>query len=389
MQISGGLDMIQGPIRGSLKDVDSVIEIANECFPHDKDMWERWQHALYQTNNRFIMKDGDKVVSHVGYVDQTLMVEGNEVKVAGITVVSTLPTYRRQNLMTQLLKSTIQAMIEEGYAFSDLGGDRQRYGHFGWENAGREWDFYIRKRSLDDTIAPVGYQVNPYQASPEEIDAIIAIHDKEPLRMKRTREIYEMLLERVGKQIWLASNDNGIASYLISEHREKHQQVMEFGGSEEGMHAIFRHFIDTINSESIGVKSPWIHPLNKKLFSVSSGWSVKCPRMLKIVNLEYTLKGFINQLGRRYREFGFQDRQIVSLKIEGTDQIVEIEFSPDKVSIQKGSLSSDTLTLSEREMVRFVFGPAVPGFIANLPPKLRFLDALFPLDFYLWNNETV
>ncbi len=384
--------MIQGPIRGSLSDIDSVIEIASVCFPSDRDaggVLARWQHALCQTTNRFVMKDGSKVVSHVGYVDQTVLVEGNEVKVAGITFVSTLPDYRGRGFMTGLLKRCIEAMTEEGYAFSDLGGNRQRYGHFGWENAGRGWDFHITKRSLDDTNTPVGFKIAPYQASSKEIDAIIAIHDQEPLRMKRTRELYEMLLGRMGKQVWLASNDDGVAAYLVNNDGGKIPWVLEFGGNEEGIHAILRYFIDTIRIESIGVSSPWLHPLNHKLFSISSSWSVICPRMLKILNLESTLRGFTNQLGRRYAELGFKNRQVVSIGIEGTDQIVEVEFTPDKVSFKKTLRSPETLMLPEREMVRFVFGPGTSNTIAKLPHELRFLDALFPVDFYLWGNETV
>jgi len=384
--------MIQGPIRGSLSDADSVIELANECFQHDRDtggILARWPHACYQVTNRFVMKDDDKVVSNVGYADQTVLVEGKEIKVAGLTLVSTWPTYRGRSFMTQLLKRSIQAMTEEGYAFSDLGGDRQRYGHFGWESAGREWDFHITKRSLDDTNAPAGFQVTQYPASSKEIDAIIAIHDKEPLRMKRTRELYEMLLGRMGKQVWLASNNGGIVAYVVSEPGENHQQVMEFGGNEEGIHAIFRYFIDTVNSKSINVKSPWIHPMNYKLFSVSSYWDAQCPRMLKIMNLESTLSGFANQLGRKYREFGFQNRQFVSVGMEGANQIVEIEFTPDEVNVKKSARSSDTLMLSDQEMVRFVFGPGVPSAMVKLPSRLKYLDALFPVDFYLWSNETV
>ena len=383
--------MIQGPIRGSLSDADSVIELANECFPHDRDAGgylPRWPHACYQVTNRFVMKDGDKVVSNVGYADQTVLVEGNEIKVAGLTLVSTWPTYRGQNLMTQLLNRTIQAMTEEGYAFSDLGGDMQRYGHFGWDNGGRGWNFYITKRSLNDTNAPAGFQVTQYQASSKEIDAIIAIHDQEPLRMKRNRELYEMLLGRMGKQVWLASNNDGIVAYLISDPDGIRQRVMEFGGNEEGLHAIFRHFMDT-NSESISVQSPLVHHINYKLFSISSYWDAQCPRMLKIMNLGSTLYGFAKQLGRKYREFGFQNRQVVSVGMEDTNQIVEIEFTSDEVNVKKASRSSDTLMLSDQEMVRFVFGPGMPSAMVNLPSRLRFLDAILPVDFYLWGNETV
>ena len=384
--------MIQGPMRALPGDADSVVELANECFPHDRDaggIISRWPHALSQVENRFVIKDDDKVVSHVGYTDQTILVEGKEIKVAGITFVSTYPDYRGKSFMTQLLNCCISAMTEEGYAFSDLGGDRQRYNHFGWENAGREWSFYITQRSLMDTSTSVGLTVTPYQASSEEIDVIIAIHDREPLRMKRTRELYKMLLGRMGKQVWLASGNDGIASYVVSEPEEKHQSIMEFGGSKEGIYAIFRHFIETLGNESIHVHSPWSHLVNPMLFSVSSGWNLDCPRMLKILDLEATLSGFTNQLKNRYSELGFNDRRTIVLGVEGSDKQVEVTFSSEEAIVSKTSQCSKALMLSEHEMVRFIFGPASSGVTAELPSDMRFLNAILPVDFYLWNNETV
>jgi len=384
--------MIQGPMRALPSDADSVVELANECFPNDRDaggMLARWPHALSQLENRFVMKDDNKVVSHVGYTDQTILVEGKEIKVAGITAVSTYPAYRGKSFMTQLLNCCISAMTEEGYAFSDLGGDRQRYNHFGWENAGREWHFYITQRSLMDTSTSVGLTVTPYQASSEEIDAIIAIHDREPLRMKRTRELYKILLGRMGKQVWLASGNNGIEAYAVSDPSDKHQHIIEFGGSSEGIRAIFQHFIKTLENESLNIHSPWVHSLNHTLFSVSSGWSVGCPRMLKILDLEATLRGFANQLRNRYCELGFNDRRSIVLCVEGVGKQVEVVFSSEEVIVSKTYQRSKALMLSEHEMVRFIFGPASPGVTAELPSDMRFLNAILPVDFYLWNNETV
>ena len=155
--------MIQGPMRASLDDFDSIIELVDECFSHDRDsggMLARWPHCYIpqheKIRNCLIFKDGSKVVSLVEYVDQIVLVNESEIKVAGITAIATWPTYRGRGFMTKLLKHCIPLMREEGYAFSDLGGDRQRYGRFGWENGGREWRFRITPRSLHTVKAPSG-----------------------------------------------------------------------------------------------------------------------------------------------------------------------------------------------------------------------------------------
>ena len=388
--------MIQGPMRASLNDFDSIIELVDECFPHDRDsggMLARWPHCYIpqheKIRNCLIFKDGAKVISLVEYVAQTVLVEGREIKVAGITAVATWPTYRGRGFMTKLLDYCITLMCEEGYAFSDLGGDRQRYGRFGWENAGREWNFSVTPRSLHTVETPVGFEVTSYRVCSEEIDAIIAIHDQEPLRMKRTRYLYEILLGREGKQVWLARGRGGIAAYVITEPEEREQDIVEFGGSAEGIHAIFVHLIETRGSEVLHIHSPWSHPLNAMFFSISSRWHLGCKRMIKILDLEATLRGFAHQLGERYRKLEIKGGRAVAFEVSETNQRVEIEFSPEEVIVEKASHLSEALTLPERQMVRLIFGLGSPGTMLSLPQKARFLEALLPVDFYLWRNETV
>jgi len=381
--------MIQGPMRASLSDFDSIIELVDECFTYDRDsggMLERWPHCYIpkaeKIRNCLIMKDDAKVVSLVEYVDQTVLVDNSEIKVAGITGVATWPTYRGRGFMTTLLKHCIPLMCEEGYAFSELGGDRQRYGRFGWENAGREWRFSITQRSLLTVETPVGFEVKPYQACSD--------HERERLRMKRNRYLYEILLRREGKQVWLARGCEGIAAYMVTEPNGKEQSIFEFGGNAEGIHAIFEHLIAIVRSEVLHLNSSWSHPLNPMFFSISSRWHLGYKRMIKILDLQATLQGFAPQLRDKYHELEIQGSHIVALGVSGTDQQIEIKFSPEEVIVEKISHSTkEALILSEREMVRLIFGPGSPETTLNLPKKARFLEGLFPVDFYLWRNETV
>ena len=388
--------MIEGPFRASLDYFDSIVKLADECFPHDRDsggILARWPHCFLpkaeKIKNCLVMKDGSKVASLVEYVDQTLLVDGGNLKVAGITNVSTSPSYRRLGLMTKLLNHCISLMQEEGYAFSDLRGDRQRYGHFGWENAGHQWRFDVSRRSLNVMGASTGQEVSPYDVSQKEIDAIIAIHEGEAMRVKRTRNLYEMLLGRKGKQVWLARSDEGTDAYVIADPREREQEIVEFGGNAEGINAILVHLIENLGSEVLHVNSPWSHPLNATFFSISAQWHVICQGMIKIIDLEATLRGFAHQLGQRYRDLGFQGNRTVALAIEGTEQRVAIEFSSKGVSFKKVSDFPKPLMLSNRQMVRLIFGPGAPSSVFSLPLDARFLESLFPVNFYIWENESV
>jgi predicted acetyltransferase len=388
--------VIHGPQRASLDDFDSIIELANMCFTGDRDrggMLARWPHCYIREpdfmKNCLIMKDSSRVVSLVEYVDQTLLVDGEEVKTAGITAVCTRPTHRERGFMTGLLKRCVSLMEEEGYAFSDLGGDRLRYGRYGWENAGRAWRFDITQRSFNAVDAPSSIQVVPYQASDEEIESVMAIHEREPIRLKRSQFLYRILLGRLGKQVWLAKGKEGTTAYVITEPAERHQTIVEFGGRTEGIHGIFAHFMENSDTQSIHIRSPWSHPLNSLLFRISSWWNLGTIRMIKIVDLQATLRGFARQLGSRYNELNMEGGRSVVLEISDTDQQVEVAFSPEGVTVRETATSANAISLSDREMVRFIFGPGSPGSVIDLPLNARFLDVLLPVDFYLWPNETV
>ncbi len=385
--------MIQGPQRATMDDFDSILKLVDECFHAEGGMLAAWPHCYIpkaeKIRNCLIMKDDDTVVSLVEYVDQTVIVEDSEMRVAGITAVSTWPTYRERGFMTGLLKHCISLMIEEGYAFSDLGGDRRRYGRHGWENAGRQWNFSIRRRSFQAVDSPGDVEVVPYEASAQEIDAIAAIHALEPLRMKRTHDLHKVLLGRMGKQVWLARGSDGIVAYVISQPAGKDQNVAEFGGSAEGVRGILAHLMRNLEGDAIHFHAPWSHPLNPMLCSISSGWTLGCLRMIKIIDLEATLRAFAHHLWRKYSDLGIKDHRTIALGIEGTDQQVEISFGPEEVSLKKVSDPTNALILSEHQMVRLIFGPGSPSTTINLPQNARFLDAILPVAFYLTRNEAV
>ncbi|MFC1713062.1 GNAT family N-acetyltransferase [Candidatus Poribacteria bacterium] len=388
--------MIYGPQRASLDDFDSIIELADMGFSGERDrggMLARWPHCYIRDaefmKNILIMKDDSKVVSMVEYVDQISLVNGEEVKTAGITAVATWPTYRGRGFMTGLLKRCVSLMEEEGYAFSDLGGDRLRYGRYGWENAGRAWRFDITKRSFSAVDTPSGVSVVPYQASDEEIESVMAIHEREPIRLKRSQLLYKILLGRLGKHVWLAKGKEGITAYVITESAERRQTIVEFGGRTEDIHSIFAHFMESSDTQHIHIRSPWSHPLNSLLFRISTRWNLGTIRMIKIVDLQATLRGFARQLGSRYNALGMEGSRSVVLGISHTDQQVEVAFSPEGVTVKESATSGNAISLSDREMVRFVFGTGSPGSVIGLPQNLKFLDALLPVDFYLWPNETV
>lgn len=388
------LSELRGPMRASVDDFDSLIQLMDECFPRDKElggMLPRWPHCFRKDKiqNSLIIKDGSRVVSHVGCIDQTVMLGQGEVRAAGISGVGTKPEYRRRGLMTKILLHTEDFLKQEGYAISDLGGNRQRYGHFGWEVGGRAWQFNMTARSLGAEDRPAGFEVVRYSGTRDEVETTLLLNRRQRIGVKRDLNLHAILLGRLGKEVLLAKRKGVVEAYAVIDRQEKWAHMGEFAGSADGVHSILLHLVDSLGVESMAVPSPWSHPVNERLCAVSSGWQVNCLRNIKIIDLLATLKAFCKQISERYRGLGLRPARTLNLGIEGEPGTVKVGFSQRGTSMRPTRVKKNAIMLPRTEMVQFLFGPGSPEGIVDLPPKALFLDALLPLDFYMWHNETV
>ena len=384
--------MPEGPVRATADDLDSIVALADACFLRDRDsggMRARWPHCYTEEPGRihaFLMKEGGRAISLVAYADQTVDVAGKPVRIAGVTGVCTLPEHRGKGFMSALLKRSIEDMAARGYALSELGGDRQRYGRFGWEVGSRERQFQITRRSLAKT-SPDGLEVAPHQS--EDLGALVELHDRTTYGITRSAHLHGQVFNRVGWETWVCRQHGRIVAYLVATSGGDSARVCEFGGSYEGVMSILHHLLEEPEREGLHVCSPWDHPYNRRFFEISARWHEAAPRMVRIVHLGRTLEGFSDQLARRYLEAGIGGERSIVLGIEGRTQRIGVTFSPEGVSVVPAAEGGDEVLLSEDAMVRFLFSTGGVAATVDLPKDKRFLNALLPLDFFLWPLERV
>ncbi|MDK1032431.1 MAG: GNAT family N-acetyltransferase [Planctomycetia bacterium] len=406
--------MNEGPLRATLDDFDTIIELVDVCFPGDRltgGMLARWPHCYIRRpeklRNSIIMKDGRRVISFVGVIDQSLVVGGDELRIAGISGVATHPKYRGKGFMAKVLSAVRRVMRKDGYAVSDLGGDVQRYGAFGWELAGRCWNFQITPRSFlweDSGAQSAGTAAAQLQVSLAKdiaarqcdgLDQIIELHQQSqtPI-LKRSWELSQTVFGRIGKKVWTARNPRGeLVAYLAATPGDDSTySIDEFGGQSAGVEAILAHLIRDLKAEALTVRSPIRDAMNETFFRLSTAWQVACMRLVKLVDITRTLKGFASQLAERCRDRKLSGRHVVHFDVTRTAQQCTMEFSAHgaKVLLQdEPPADAPVIALTEREMTRLLFGPGSPSTVALLPKEAKFLDALLPLDFYISGLESV
>ena len=96
----------------------------------------------------YAVKRNGRICAVVGVFPMTWRVGDEELRVAGIGGVSTLPEFRGQGLMSRLMRHCVEVMKQEGFHLSWLGGQRQRYGYFGYESCGLAYTYSVSAVNL-------------------------------------------------------------------------------------------------------------------------------------------------------------------------------------------------------------------------------------------------
>ncbi len=98
--------------------------------------------------NHIVVVDEDRVIGSVYVHPRTYVGPGFEVKSYGIGAVSVHPEYQGQGIMSAMMQTTLEMCREEGVAFMSLGGQRQRYQTFGFDNASPHPEYVFIHRNF-------------------------------------------------------------------------------------------------------------------------------------------------------------------------------------------------------------------------------------------------
>lgn len=139
------------------------------CLPFVYDREQPERHAV-------ITADGD-IVSHTACVPETLSIgEDATVECDGIGGMAIAKPHRGNGYMSRLLQFWLERMAANDVPPSELSGNRERYGHFGWERAGREIVYSVTERSATD--ASIDGDVRIYDGAEPDLESIRLLHGR-------------------------------------------------------------------------------------------------------------------------------------------------------------------------------------------------------------------
>ena len=339
-------------------------------FPHSS------KRENFVFEDHFILKENKRIVSHVGLFPMEVIAGKSKVKVGGIGGVATHPDYQGKGCMGKLLKYSVEKMKEREIPLSILWGDTQRYRYFGWETAGRKIVFCLNQRSIKKVKIGKEFTLKGYN-SKADLDKIMEIHEKEPLKVKRTKKNYEEVLKRTQIQIWMGNEENYSCYAVLNENT-----VVEFGGEPSLVVELFSFLLSHYPLNTIYVHYPYADTeMLHYLYRVSSSWQILSLGMIKVIDLKETLLSFKSEIQERAKIYGIPKGNFITLKMKDSHQKANLIIR-EEIEV-KDEESKEIVSLSDIEMVRLLFGPTPEEFGQNKEQN-KFLKAIFPLNFYVW-----
>ncbi|MEI6519081.1 MAG: GNAT family N-acetyltransferase [bacterium] len=145
--------------RAQLNDKNKMIDTMNICFSSPERPMDFLNLTPYcftdeRIPNHFIYETLDgKIAGAAGIYPYEMNIHGVTFEMAGIGQVSTLPEYREKGIMKQIFAEVCREANK--YDFTWLGGDRRRYGFYGWELGGRKEVYRTFEKYLIDPPAQV------------------------------------------------------------------------------------------------------------------------------------------------------------------------------------------------------------------------------------------
>jgi len=184
--------------RGNPEMYDDLMDFLNYVFGfngNDRD-FKKMLPKLYKPEYNpsyanYVVTENGKLKAAIGAFDSVLAVGEEKLICRGIGNVAVHPYSRSKGYMKECINMAIDDMIKDGVDYSVLGGRRQRYNFFGFENAGVYKNLSISNENIKykfDGVPFTELDFHPVRENETElIDKIYALHQTRPIHTDRPR----------------------------------------------------------------------------------------------------------------------------------------------------------------------------------------------------------
>ena len=292
----------------------------------------------------------------------------------GLGNVFCYPPYRARGLMGALLERGIADMVAGGIGVCLLGGDRTRYGNYGWEHAGAErvltLSAGVTRFEGGQPVSAVDLRV--WNGDLGDLLRLLEAYSALPYRTERSAPECGRVLQRPGQVVWICDRPGTGFGYVSV----RGGNVLEYGGSQEAVGRLVRFLLQ---SGSWTVALPPVEAeteLEKLFLHHAQSYLVRPAGMIRILSMRTVLEAYRPVLRARLQAWSGD----LTLRATDTRETVRIVGDAGSLKVEDAPAEAVALELSRRELAQLFFGPFPP----DLGDGFRHsaVRRLFPLPFY-------
>jgi predicted acetyltransferase len=318
---------------------------------------------------------GGEVVAGIQLVPRSFVVAG-EVRLPGMGLgnVFSYPPYRKHGLMGALLERCNADMAEAGIGICILGGDRTRYGNYGWEHAGAERALTLAAgvTRFEESRPVSAVDLRVWNGDAQDLERMSVAYSALPYRTERGVSECGRVLKRPGQVVWLCDRPETGFGYASV----RGNTIAEYGGDREAVGRIVRFLLQS------GTWSVVVPPvdaetaLEKVMLCHAQSYSVRPAGMIRIISMRTVLEAFRPLLRARLQGWTGE----ICLRSSDTRETVRIGAEGGGLTVAGAAPDAAALELTRRELAQLFFGPFAP----DLGDGFRHsgVRRVFPLPFY-------
>lgn len=210
------------------EEYEDIIDFINYVFsqdqcPHD---FKKLLPKLYADGKNYagfhyLIKEEEKIRALICAMPLSYRIGKNSLKTCCIGVVSVHPYARSKGYMKKLMSYVMEDMDRQGFQYTFLGGQRQRYEYFGFEPSGIQIGLEVMNVNIRHCFKEL--DASPVRIIPLEEEDFISkaysLYEKQQIRAIREKEeFYDILCTWQAKPYAVLLNTEFIGYLSLSQH---------------------------------------------------------------------------------------------------------------------------------------------------------------------------
>ncbi len=379
--------------RGNEELYEDYIDFINYVFGFNGDSGNfiKLLPKLYKpeyepVKSSYITLDNGKIKAAVGAFDHEIKVCGKTLRCRGIGNVAVHPFARSKGYMKTLMNMAVDDMVKDGIDLSILGGRRQRYNYFSYEESGTAYKLTLNNDNMrhcygTDRSAHYTVKINRVDGSDaaelESITKLLEKRDYNPCRP--AGKLYDILCswECVPYAVY---KEDKFAGLLIFKNDTINEIVL----------ADPADFADTLitfyDKQKLSKLTVTLPPFDveylRTLYRVCEGYTLSPAKSYSVLNFRHVTEAFL-KLKMKYEKLPDGELKLLVHGRAGDENIlIKVKGGAGSVSENTGAADLELLHIDAMNMLFSTFCPgreSLPDFARiwlPLPLWLYYTDAV-------------